>query len=284
MACQEVEIMKIAKILTFILIIIIIASSVVYFKFFRSNVVDAQLHIESPEVKVNNIPVSGNIKLKENDIIETTNGLATIILHESILIALDKNTKVSLSDLKNKHPKVFQESGSTWNKFIRISGVEDYTLTTSNTVASIRGTAFGLIEGNILGDWKCLVGENEIDYNIDSQDFIIEKNYVVDKVLEKIEKRPATPEELEYINGRNKRIVSELKYLRQLKIDKLPNKVKYGLTDQEIQQKLEEADQGNINVDEVMSKFPVNLPLLNEIAEITKEIQSLNQELNDKEY
>ena len=277
--------MKIIKILTVIFIIIIVAGFIVYLKFFRSNVVDAQLHIESPEVKVNNIPVSGNIKLKENDIIETANGLATIILHESILIALDKNTKVSLSDLKNKHPKVFQESGSTWNKFIRISGVEDYTLTTGNTVASIRGTAFGLIQGNIPGNWKCLVGENEIDYNIDSQNFILEKNYVVDKVLGKIEKRPATSEELEYIKHKSSRIVSELTYLRQLKIDKLPDslKKKYG-TDQEIQQKLEEADQGKINVDEVMSKFPVNLPLLNEIAQITKEIQSLNQELNDKEY
>ena len=277
--------MKIIKILTVILIIIIVAGFIVYLKFFRSNVVNAQLHIESPEVKVNSIPVSGNIKLKENDIIETSNGLATIILHESILIALDKNTKVSLSDLKNKHPKVFQELGSTWNKFIKISGVEDYTLTTGNTVASIRGTTFGLIKGNAPGDWKCLVGENEIDYNIDSKNFILEKNYVVDKVLGKIEKRPATSEELEYIKQKNIRVVTELKYLRQLKIEKLPStiKKKYG-TDQEIQQKLEEADQGKINIDEVISKFPVNLPLLNEIAEITKEIQILNQELNDKEY
>ena len=277
--------MKILKILTVILIIIIVAGFIVYLKFFRSNVVNAQLHIESPEVKVNSIPVSGNIKLKENDIIETSNGLATIILHESILIALDKNTKVSLSDLKNKHPKVFQELGSTWNKFIKISGVEDYTLTTGNTVASIRGTTFGLIKGNAPGDWKCLVGENEIDYNIDSKNFILEKNYVVDKVFGKIEKRPATPEELEYIKQKNIRVVTELKYLRQLKIEKLPStiKKKYG-TDQEIQQKLEEADQGKINIDEVISKFPVNLPLLNEIAEITKEIQILNQELNDKEY
>lgn len=277
--------MKIVKISIVILLIIIIIVLIVYLKFFKSNVVDAQLHVESPEVNVNNIPVSGNIKLKENDIVETSNGLATIILHESILIALDKNTKVSLSDLKNKHPKVFQESGNTWNKFIRISGVEDYTLTTSNTIASIRGTAFGLIQGNTPGDWKGLVGENEIDYNIDGHDFILEKNYVVDKVLGKIEKRPATSEELEYIRKQNARIVSELKYLRQLKIEKLPDllKEKYG-TDQEIQQKLEEADQGKIDVDKVISKFPVNLPLLNEIAKITKEIQSLNQELNDKEY
>ena len=156
------------KIIFSIIILIFLISGVyAYYSLFKISYIPAQLHVNSGSVKVNDAFVNGNIKLKQGDIIETIDGLATIILYESVVINLEKNTKISLQDLIKEHPKVKQEGGKTWNTFTKLSGVEDYTISEGNSVASVRATAFELSSG------KIITGEGEVDYSVDNSFYIV---------------------------------------------------------------------------------------------------------------
>jgi len=150
---------------------------------------------------------TGNVKLKQGDIIETLNGLATIILHESVLISLSENTKTVIDDLLLKHPKVSQESGKSWNKFTKLSGVEGYSIKDSDSVASVRSTAFQFSNGKLIGF------EGEVDYNINDIDFVVEERKVVEMSDGTPVKRDITTEELAEVKKSLERQARELKYL-----------------------------------------------------------------------
>lgn len=241
-----------------------------------SKMVKAQLHVESGIVKVNGEKVSARVLLDERDLIETTDGLATVILYESVIINLDPNTKVTLEDLIREHPKVGQEGGTTWNKFTGLLGVEEYTIKEGNSVASVRATSFELSAS------KIIVGEGKVEYAIDGQQFTVTARRVVEKVDGEVIERDATPEELMRVREHMRRSIKELRYLRQLEIEKHPIlvnqlKKKYDVSEEEIKQRLEEADNGVYDVDEMVEKSPIKIESAKKVAEITKVIQEINK-------
>ena len=264
-----------------LLAIVIVVVLFAYFSIAKSETVKAQVHVISQDVMVNGQAVSENAKLHEGDVVSTgSSGKATIILYESVLISMESNSEVKISELLAEHPVVEQTKGETWTKFTKLSGVQDYSIKTGNSVASVRGTAFNLKQGIKDGEWTCLVGEGEVDYEIDGQTFLIGQKKVVEKKDGKVIERDATAEEIALIKERIQQNIDELRYLRNLEIKKHPKvlnfvKDKYSLTDEAINQHLLDADAGKLDVDYLVANSPIKIESLNKIAAITKAIQKL---------
>ena len=103
--------------------------------------------------------VTGEVILSLNDKVKTLDGTATITLYETIITELEPNTEVSISTLAENNVKINQNSGSTWSKFTTITGIDSYEVETPTTVATVRGTAFGV---NVEED-AVLVGEGNVN-------------------------------------------------------------------------------------------------------------------------
>jgi len=101
---------KILLVIGIILLVVIIVGVGIYFSITSSNIISAQIHIESGKVLVNGNELVGDSTLKEGDIIETKeDGKATVILYESVIINLDSNTKVTLDSLVKENPRITRE-------------------------------------------------------------------------------------------------------------------------------------------------------------------------------
>jgi len=269
---------KILIVIGILVLLLVLGLVYAYTSITSSKTVAAQLHVESGQVLVNDKIASEKVLLKKGDVIETKDGEATVILYESVIISLDPNTKITLEDLTREHPVVNQEGGETWNKFTNVLGVEDYTIKAGNSVASVRGTAFGITED------KIIVGEGEVDYSVDEEEFRVIEDEVVELVGDKPVERKANPEELEMIKQNMEETIKELKYIRELEIEKqgfLVDKIKaqFELTDEDIRQTLEDADNGLVDIDELVAKSPIQIDSLQKIADITKEIRKIKEQM-----
>jgi len=267
------------KIFAIIVILIIIVLVAIFLSITGSSTVKAQLNVEQGSVSVNGNIVSGNVILKEGDVIETSeNGLGTVILYESIVINLEPSTKIRLDDLTKEHPKISQESGETWNKFTKIAGVAAYTVNAGNSVASVRGTSFYMSLD------KIIVGEGEVDYQIDGQKFTLTRDRVVERIDGRINERDATTTEKDMIRDGAQRVVNQLKNLREMELEKHPTVVgiiknTYDLTDEDIRRAFEDADEGRLDIDELKRKSPIDIASVEKIADITREIRKIKQDL-----
>ena len=260
--------------------IILISVIAVYFYIFSSSIVPAQAHIESGEVLINGKISSGMIKLKQKDIIETgENSYASVIIYESIVINLEPNTKISIEDLVKNNIEVYQEKGSTWNTFTKLFGIESYTARTGTSVASVRGTAFSLREEYLL------VGEGEVNFKIGEKEISVPEMMAAEKKDGELIKREATSEEIKKIIEGKKRAIKELKVLRNKEIEKNSGlisiaKKRTGIDKQKIIEYLEtEIDEGNVNIDDILSQSPLQTESIKKVAELTKTIQKINKDI-----
>ena len=272
---------KRVTVLSILFLVIIGAAAAVYFMFLSSTTVSAQLHVESGGVTINGNPVYDSVTLKKSDVIETgSNGKATVILYESIVINLEGNTKISIDNLVKSNPKVTQEKGETWNTFTKLSGVDSFTASSGNSIASVRGTAFGLKENYLLG------GEGEVSYQINGQQFFVTSGKVIETAGSISSGRDATSEEIQKIVANMERAIEELRYLRNLEIDKNPKlysiiKSQTGLTDGELVQYMLDVDEGKIDVDELAAQSPIKIGSLDKIVGITKAIQKIKTKISE---
>ncbi|MBI4141155.1 FecR domain-containing protein [Candidatus Woesearchaeota archaeon] len=262
------------KILGSILFIFILIAGGIAYSLFSSSTEAAQLHIESGTVTVNGNTVTNDQTLSSKDVIETTNGKATVILHDSIIISLEPNTKITLDSLTRKNPVVSQPTGTTWNTFMKLTGVDGFDIKTSNSIASVRGTGFQLT------DKKVLTADGTVTYNDAGKTFTVTEMTAVEQGLQ----RPANNEEKTSVKNYYRQTVNELKRMRKTEMNKHQFlmrmiKTQYGMSDDMINKKMDEIDTGTINVDDIMRQAPVTPASLNKLAMMTKEIQNLNQKL-----
>ena len=181
---------KKGKIILGIIVAVIIIFGIMYISLVSSKTIKAQLDIETGTVFVNGEKVIESVVLGKGDSIETfEDGLATIILYESVVVSLEPNTKINIDDLTKEHLQLSQTSGETWNTITKLFGVGDYTIKSGNSVASVRGTSF------IFNVEKIIVFSGEIDYKIDNQSFKVLENNVIEKVDGEIKERGLTEEE-----------------------------------------------------------------------------------------
>lgn len=263
-----------------IILAIILVLGVGYYLLNSDSIITAQLHLESGNVLVNGQDALDGSILNEGDTIETAaNSAATVILYESVLISLEPNTKISLNDLTRDNPQISQEKGETWNKFTKLSGVTAYSISSGNSVASVRGTAFAF------KDKKIVTGEGEVDFEVDGEKFLVRENRVVEKLNNKAAERDANNEEKQIISKHNERTIKALKRLRDKQIEKNPKvfglvKSRLGLDDAQIKRYFEDADEGKINIEEVAKKSPIRLKAIDRVADITKKIQEIKRTRN----
>ena len=148
-----------------IIISIIIIICIIGFAFVllspASESISAQLIIDSGTVQLKHageswITAENGMLLYQSDSIKTGDETsASIVLFQSSVIRLDSNTEVTIQELIKKEGETSvslkQDAGRTWNTISKISGIDDYDVQTSTTVASVRGTAFDV---NIKPDGK----------------------------------------------------------------------------------------------------------------------------------
>ncbi|MFQ5493065.1 MAG: FecR domain-containing protein [Candidatus Dojkabacteria bacterium] len=132
----------------------------------------AILNIASPEVTVvrdgEEIEINTNqVEIREGDRVRTDDSATGyIVFEDSSVITLDKNTDIEISAYDenadgNLLINIEQFLGRTWSSVQSLFGSADYSIETSNTVASVRGTEFGC-EVTVLGVTTCYVGEDDI--------------------------------------------------------------------------------------------------------------------------
>lgn len=256
--------------------VLVIAAAIAYFVITGSPTVSAQVHVESGSVLVNGGQITSDVKLKEGDMIETgADGKATVILYESVLISLDAGTKVTINELVKEHPQVTQEGGETWSKVTKLSGVQEYSVTSGNSVASVRGTAFAITDN------KIVTGEGNVEYTVDGKSYTVGLNRVVEKIGEKINEREANTEERAKIKAQTERSIEMLKVLREKELQKHPNVV--SMIEGQLSQggemglraQLEAFDSNNEDIDEIVRNSPIRMESVNKVAEITKKIREL---------
>ncbi len=124
----------------------------------------AILHIESEAVEVDlgsgyQRAVEG-MALSVKHKVRTLNGEASLILHNSIIVALDQDSEIQIDDLDKEHVKITHSAGSAWHKFLDLTGVKTFTVETPQTVATVKGTEFGTTMDRIL------VAQGEVEVEV----------------------------------------------------------------------------------------------------------------------
>jgi len=278
---KEKKAKKKKPILLIILLAIIVLIGIVCALLFVHATAAAILYIESGIAEVDSGSgwqvASDEMQLHLNDKVRTSaSSSASIALYEGEIIRLEENTEVSIEKLSQESITINQKSGSTWNKITKISGIKEYDVETPTTVATVRGTGFGV---RISADTALLVDEGIVNFKYGSDELDVnagEKAVTGDS----IDKFALTAEDIAWIAGQKEKDIEILKKLRKLEIAKnsvFVNMIKSSakITDADIEQGLQDIDEGKLDENELAKKSPVKLPSLEHILKITKQIKIL---------
>jgi len=265
-----------------ILALIVIIGVVFFASLTSGKVIGAMLYVDSGVVEVDSgkgwVAAQDGMELSVNDKIRTLEGKATIVIFEGEMTRLEPNTEVSIKELSLESTTISQNSGSTWNRLTKLGGVAEYNVETPTTVATVRGTGFGLkITGN---QNDLLVGEGTVNFGA--------KGEVGEPVAEGWKGTIASPlvktqlnqEEKGWVNGQMSKDIESLKKLRLELINRHGFalgiiKTIFGLTDSGIEQGLKDIDDGKTDEDEIAQKAPMKIDDLDRVVAITKEIKKL---------
>lgn len=250
----------------------------------------AVLNIEEGNVQVDTgkgwIAATDEMDLSVDDKVKTgQNSQASIVLYESIIISLEPSTEIGILDLAKQNIALKQDSGETWNKFTALAGVGGLSIQTPTTVATVRGTAFGV------GMTSLMVGEGKVDYTFDGETMTVEQDEKAELETvaqdgtskKKMVKKALTQTDQDKIAGKMQRTVKILKKLREMEVKKnsfIANQLqkRYNIDEAKIKEYLDRADAGEFNLDELEKKSPVKLAAVTKIKGITQEIIDQNKQ------
>jgi hypothetical protein len=266
-------------IFTSIFAVILVIFLVLYLSFVSSKTISARLLVEKDSVFINGKEVFESQILEEKDVISVSDtGSASIILYESVVVVLDSGTTITLKEIAKKNLELVQENGGTWSQVTGLLGINKYTIRTSTSVASVRGTGF------YFNDSLLFVGEGKVDYEKMEQSFLVEEGKAIEDFGQILKEREMTSEEKEIILTKKAEVIKHLKELRNLELAKHQKKIdmlkeRYEFTDEDIQDYLEKADRGEINLEEIRDKSPIKLDSVEKIIFITNKIKEMNASL-----
>ena len=84
------------------------------------------------------------IELADKSFIKTSVGaLAHVIFNDNSMISLDENTEIQVN-YSGTSRDIAQTSGNTWHRIQKLTDNSAYQVETSNTLATVRGTIFGV--------------------------------------------------------------------------------------------------------------------------------------------
>ncbi len=277
---------KALKIVLIVVAVLIILAVVGFVSVMGTSTRTAYLKIDNGTVEVDKgsgwTAAADNMDLSLNDKVRTADGEASVILYESIIVQLEKNTEVLIKDLAKNNVVVKQASGTTWNKFTGLSGVKGYEVETPTTVATVRGTEFGINLSQVM------VGEGEVDVSADGQNLTVFEGEKSDLLFDKLTKLNLTPEEKQFVLKRLAKSLERLKEMRMAQLNKhsfLLNQIKKmrNLTDADIQRGFAKLDSGNLTEEEIMKKMPIPLQKLPVSKNSIDKIIELNQKIRKQQ-
>ena len=269
------------KLLLIILAIIVLVGAFLAYTLFASATTSAILYIEKGTVEVDSgkgwQAAQDEMSLGLNDKIRTlAESSASIALYEGEIVRLEENTEISIEKLTRESVTINQNSGSTWNKITKISGIEDYNVKTPTTVATVRGTGFGI---KIANNVNLLVGEGKVGFKKGTEEIDVNANEkaIANETLQKLE---LTQEDMDWINSQKIKDIEILKKLRLREIEKhsifvSALKATTKITDEDIKQALNDIDEGKLNEDELAKKSPITIPSIEKIKKLNQQIRLL---------
>ena len=255
---------KAIKIILLVVAVVIIALiGGLFFLVNAENITPAYLNIKEGIVQVDTgsgwTAARDGMELKLSDKVRTLDGKAKIILFESAIVTLEEDTEVSIKELAQNNVSIRQESGMTWNKFTGLSGIENYEVETPNTVATVRGTEFGVSIDEVI------VANGKVQVRSGDQMLLIigGKKAVLDENGTLVE-MDLDAEDIALIRERLVETLSDLKELRWYiikKYDLIYSQVKsrYDLTDQDVEDYLNKIDRGEIDDRDLLAKSPFEI-------------------------
>lgn len=266
------------KISLIVIALLIIAAVVSFTVIGGASTKPARLVVESDVVQVNGNAVQGEQDLKLNDDIKTVNGEATVILYDSVVVTLEPNSEVTISKLVQDHPGIKQVSGSTWTKFADVVGITTFDVETPTTVATVRGTEFGVdVQGN---ESSVDVGEGNVDVGADGKVTNVKQfQKLVKKEGLEAALSDLTPEQKQKLLTKMERTLRKMKMHRNRIVfeHKLAGKLieRYAHGDKEkAKQFFEDIDAGRTDDNELMAKIPVKPGIVYKIKKMDDKIKA----------
>ena len=217
--------------------------------------------------------VVGSVKLKLSDKVKTLNGKAAIVLYESLIVTLDPNTEVSLAQLSKEHIELKQNSGSTWNKLTNIAGITNYVVRTPTTVATVRGTEFGV-------DMEVIrVAEGKVIVESDGKEVEITAGRKTTRQSDgSLLVEELSSDELAKIRGKLGESLNILKDIREDEIQKHPTAYKivkssYDLTETDVEQYLKDIDAGEVDDRKLAEASPIPIKSIDKMLALNDQIK-----------
>lgn len=261
-----------------IFLIAAVAGVTSYFYIFRDNIEPAVLSFSEGDVQVYQEgwkDAEDGMIVSHKDRVKTMDSPATLTFYDTIIVDLEPGTEVSVEELAEDNVKIRQDSGSTWNKFTAITGVANYEVETPNTVATVRGTEFGVdadsdmitvLEGEVeasSGGKKMMVGEFMRARFADGELKLEELSY----------------EDKKEMLVKTKKMLNELKAVRERAIEtKKPMIEKamneYDVSEGELRGYLDKIDRGELDDAELIEKSPVKIPLMDRVKRMNDEVKN----------
>lgn len=280
------------KVLLIIFIILIIAIvAIILFLFKGSAIPAAVLNIESGKVEVD----TGNgwktaidgIELDVTDSIRTLeDGNAVLILYESVTVQLEPNTEINLEKLAKDSVSIKQNSGSTWNKFLGLVGMTSYSVTTPTTVATVRGTAFGVTASD--NSSELFVGEGTVNLKDEDggENEVNELKQLFKQKGIKAVLGNLTPEQKVIVK---KHLIKDFKLMRQIRLKQVKNNKilmivlkKYNVSEEMLPTYLKQIDSGEIDINSMIDKSPIKGQALENLMKLNDKIKEHRQLLLEK--
>jgi urease gamma subunit len=272
-----------------IMAVLAVAGIGAYFYFTGSSETVAYLNIESGGVQVN--PGNGwqsasdQMELKKDYSVKTLDdGQASIVFFESDTMELDPNTEVQIAQLVANQVTIGQKSGQTWNRVNKLTGTREYSVETPNSVATVRGTGFGVnVTEN--GD-EIAVDDGTVQCG--SRDGKTVKDIIeYRKCMVKNGQVSEGEVSREQLLIMKKRIGFAINILERLQMREIAKKrfminilkKRYNFTDDDLKQFIHDVNTGKKDLNELRSKFVLKSLWVEKIARITGKIVELNKKI-----
>ncbi len=259
-----------------VIIAVLVLAGVGYFLLAPPSVSAAILYIESGDVQVNTgsgwQTATDEMELKQGAQIKTATGEATVVLQEGEIVHLQPNTEIKLDSITGRSIKLSQTAGETWNKITKISGISEFSIETPSTVATVRGTEF------MLNDVQLDVADGDVEYEnkADKKKMHVRaKKKAMADTMQEEDMIDADFAKMQKFAGME---VKVLKKIRAREIKKhgriLKMAEKKGYTEQQMEQTLNEVDEGRQSEDELYDSAPALMkPRAKRTYLLTKEIK-----------
>lgn len=218
-------------------------------------------------------------ELRQGNKVRTRQGEATLVFYEGEIMQLKPFTEVAIDTLRTREITLTQLSGETWNKLTRISGVQEYSVSTPTTVATVRGTEF------TLNDTEIAVNEGRVDYwRKENSRFILTVHAGNRATAAELKELPLEEKHKASFIDFKKNYINVLKNVRYREIKKhqtlMDMAATRGFTEEKLNSSLHKIDNGQLHEDELYQQVPVLLrPRATRAYQLTKQIKKATQAL-----